>query len=333
MNRSSRSKRTLIVDCRWRGHHGIGRYAREVISRLTLPGIQHYVREDDPLSRAASLRACLRTRGVPSYSPGFNFFNSSYERSLLTVHDLIHLRWPVDHPGRIRLYYEIYVKRVCRRAPVVFTVSNTTRMALAEWAGIDPTKVVVTGCGVSAAFGHDGPKWSPSWPYLLCVGNAKPHKNLPRLLEAFAAARLPKDCRLVLVGPPNLENLLMEGGRVKGNLCDRLVFKTGVDDIELAMMYRGARAVVVPSLEEGYGLPLLEATACGTQVVASDIPVFREVGHDDVQYFDPTSLPALIGALESMWMVEPEAIGGDPPAWQEVAAIVDHGLRLALTSS
>lgn len=137
-------------------------------------------------------------------------------------------------------------------------------------------------------------------PFLLAVGRLNERKNLGRLIEAFdrvtRAGQPP--LRLVVVGHP-------DGRWVNPDPSDRVRFTGAIDDEQLAWCYRQCRALVFPSLGEGFGMPAMEAAALGTPVICSDIPVFREhaVASD---YFDPMSVPDIARALEFV-------IGTEPP--------------------
>jgi glycosyltransferase involved in cell wall biosynthesis len=134
---------------------------------------------------------------------------------------------------------------------------------------------------------------------ILYVGGAGPNKNLARLIEAMAVLRRSHPIRLVIAGDRLWdEHELREALGVSPpgwiNLCGYM------DDRELAELYRSARAVVVPSIHEGFGLPILEAMACGTPVACSRIPPFEEVAHDAACYFDPMNVDDIVSTLERL---------------------------------
>jgi glycosyltransferase involved in cell wall biosynthesis len=133
--------------------------------------------------------------------------------------------------------------------------------------------VTNVGNGVERTFRPEGPRYEPGFPYILYVGNARPHKNLDRLFSAFAPIDDP-DLRLVLTTPKTRE--LMRR-LFKSGIEQRVCFATSVTDEDLPALYRGALALVFPSLMEGFGLPPLEAMACGTPVVASRRGAIPEV--------------------------------------------------------
>ena len=145
-------------------------------------------------------------------------------------------------------------------------------------------------------------KYGVAAPYLLYVGNFKPHKNLPRLLEAFRRARraaAPQLC-LVLAGS-DPDNRAVLDRCVDGlGLASSVVFTGFVNDHDLPHLYAGAEALVLPSLNEGFGLPALEAMACGTPVIASNIASVPEVVGDAGALVDPKDTEEMSRAIQGL---------------------------------
>ena len=253
---------TVWIDDRYRGAHGIGRYAHEVISRLTIPWHSLGL-GGAPSKPIDSLRRLPQasSRGL-IYSPGYGAFLAA-NKQILTVHDLIHLK--VDWPGRAKYlaYYNGPVRRTIRRAGVVLTVSETSRHEILEWLRDDHVDVVVAGIGCSGAFVPEGPSAAGVDPYVFYVGNLRAHKNLDTVLRAMVGLR---GVQLRAVLPereiPSLRTRCLELG-----IDDQVVALHGLDDDELAAHYRGAACTVFPSLSEGFGLPPLESIMCGTPVL------------------------------------------------------------------
>jgi glycosyltransferase involved in cell wall biosynthesis len=198
----------------------------------------------------------------------------------VTIHDLIHLRFPKDHGYRHRMFYRWVVGPAARRAGAVFTVSQHSKKDIVQLLKVDPDRVVVTPNGVGPAFkplDEDQRKAAPSElglpeRYILGVGNAKPHKNLAALVQAhrLLKAQDPETPALVLVGLDKPK----QAGVKKG---DDVVLKTHLDDADLAKAYAASSAVCIPSLYEGFGLPALEALACGAPLVSSNCASLPEV--------------------------------------------------------
>ncbi len=187
--------------------------------------------------------------------------------AVLTVHDLSFERDP-SLMGRVdRLTFRTMVPRSVRRAARVLAVSERTRRDLRELYGTPDAKIVVTPNAVDPAF---GPGEADGEPYLLFVGAIQERKDPLAAAEAAAAVGLP----LVVVGPEKEPALARElerrGARLRGY----------VTKPQLATLYRGAAALVLPSRYEGFGLPVLEAMASGTPVVAAPEPALQEVAGD-----------------------------------------------------
>jgi alpha-1,3-rhamnosyl/mannosyltransferase len=152
-------------------------------------------------------------------------------------------------------------------------------------------------------------------PYMLCVGTPEPRKNLPALLEAFTLVRAAgRRLRLALVGADGW-------GDVRVGSTEGVVAFGRVDDAELRDLYAHAEALVLPSLWEGFGLPVAEALATGCRVACSDIPALRELAGEDATYFDPSTPESISeGILRALAQPRPAPRRG--ASWDDVAASV-----------
>lgn len=285
----------LSVDSRWVGPHGIGRFAQEVLARLPGKPLRSPFSPLSPLDPLALSAALWLRRPAVFFSPGFNPPLWSPVPFVFTIHDLIHLHVPEELSRLKAAYYRFVVRPAARRAFRVLTVSEYSKTQIVRWAGVKPDQVVVVGNGVDLAFSPDGPAYDPGYPYILYVGNRKPHKNLPRLLEAFAqvAAEQP-ELHLLLSGAPDDET---RHQALRLGIYHRVVFAGHIPEAQLPALYRGAALLTLPSLYEGFGLPPLEAMACGTPVVVSDTTSLPEVVGEAGVLVDPQSVPSIADGL------------------------------------
>jgi glycosyltransferase involved in cell wall biosynthesis len=210
--------------------------------------------------------------------------------AVVTVHDLSfehHPEWMAPHD---RVLFRTLVPRAVRQAARVLTVSEFTKLDIVERYGVAPDKVVVTHNGVDPAFSPEGPRPDRA-PYLLFVGALQPRKDLVTALEALA--RLPEAPPLVVVGPVKRRVDQIEAALDRLQLRDRVELVGHVAVDELRALYRGAEALVFPSLFEGFGLPVLEAMASGTPVVTTTTSALPEVAGDAAVLVPPSDPAAL----------------------------------------
>jgi O-antigen biosynthesis alpha-1,2-mannosyltransferase len=287
----------IAFDGRWCGQHGIGRFAAELSRRLEnldpFFGSVPPWHALDPI--LLSIRMLATRRDVLFLSPGYNVPLLNLNRYVFTVHDLNHLDMPSDVLRRA--YYRLLMRRACRSSAGVFTVSEFSRQRIVSWSGAAPARIINVGNGVSEAFNPAGPVRSCGDPYFLCIGNRKPHKNEARVVRAFAQADVPLRSRLVFNGlaDAKLASVIQEVG-----IGHRVDFLGGVSDGHLAEAYRGATALLFPSLYEGFGLPLIEAMACGTPVLTSTFAALPEVAGGAALLVDPTSVPAIASGISRL---------------------------------
>lgn len=288
----------IYADQRWIGNHGIGRFARHVLAGLACRPIALESHPAAPLD-AWRLSRALRnlTRNDLFFSPGYNFPLLSAAPFVFTIHDLSHIYCPENSSPMIRLYYRTVLKRACHRAVSILTVSEFTRMQIVDWSGVRPDKVFTVCCGVDPAYQPGGNSYGLLFPYLLCVSNRKRHKNEFRVVKAFSMARLAAEIILVFTGEPTTDLTdYIERCRV----TDRVAFVGMVPEEKLPCLYRGAEALIFPSLFEGFGLPVAEAMACGTPVVTANTTALPEVAGDAALLVDPTSVEQIAAAMEQI---------------------------------
>lgn len=229
--------------------------------------------------------------------------------TVLTVHDLIFHHLPECHKPLNRWYLNLTMPLYCRRATHIIAVSEATRRDLMALYGIEPSKIDVvyeaadpTFCvPPPAAVAAASARYGLPDRYLLFVGTVEPRKNLRRLLQAFGdlhAQRLVD--ALVIVGRRGwlYADFFADLERLPARQA--VLFPGYVPDGDLPAIYAGARALVLPSLYEGFGLPVLEAMACGTPVVCSRSSSLPEVAGEAALLIDPTDVQALEAGLASV---------------------------------
>ncbi len=288
----------LLVDDRWSGAHGIGRYATEILRRLPpFDGVNLRLAPASPWSVLLLAEACRRSRPDVFYSP--SYMGPLYGRTpaVITIHDLIPLAPGSGTSARARLFFQRVLPAVSRRAAWVATVSAYSREVLLDRFKLEPGRVRVIPCGVDSAFSPDAVPFRADRPYFLLVAPSRPHKNRRAVLQALARSSLLSGFDLRIVGNPLTAE---EKVGLGAELLERIQVHPGVTERDLPTLYRGATALVHPSLMEGFGLPVLEALACGTPVVCSDRTSLPEVGGDAALYFDPADLDALQATLERL---------------------------------
>lgn len=301
-SRDGEGHRTMtLADARWCGPHGIGRYAEEVLARLKKSGARVLeLRGPPPLHPLEPLWLSWKVahlRPDVYYSPSFDPPLWSAAPVVFTIHDLIHLSNHADYGWRQRVYYERVVRPAVRRAAAVMTVSEFSKGEILKWSGVPESKLVVTGAGVGEEFEPGVEPLRLPYEYLLYVGNRKPHKNIAGLLRAFAKVPKRHHAQLVLTGDEDRETSLL--ARSLG-IDGRVTFMGHVDARALPRLYRGAVALVFPSLVEGFGLPPLEAMACGTPVITSDAASIPEVVGDAGVMVDARDVDALAEAMDQI---------------------------------
>ena len=242
------------------------------------------------------------------HSPDFTLPPLWRAKGILTVHDLTFMHYPSCAPPGLVAYLNSAVPRSVRRARLILADSESTKRDIVELLGTPPSKVRVVYAGVGPEFkpvtqvdvlAGVRARYSLAWPFVLNVGTLEPRKNHLRLIRSFAQL-LPHhpDLRLVLVGGKGwlYEDVQAEVARL--NLEDRVVFPGFVADADLPALYSLASVFAYPSLYEGFGLPVLEAMACGTPVVCSNASSLPEVAGDAALLVDPTDVDALARALD-----------------------------------
>ncbi|MCU0610881.1 MAG: glycosyltransferase family 4 protein [Candidatus Eisenbacteria bacterium] len=198
----------------------------------------------------------------------------------VVCHDLAFLQRPdlFFRSGTVPPSYRAHY-RALARAEQLIAVSERTATTLVEMLGVDPERITVTLEGINSAFTPDGPAFAPGWPYAMCAGSAGPGKNVPVVVEGWVRARRHGEpLRLLLAGAPRERVRELAAGCAPGDAA-AIHRVAAPGDAQLAALYRGASMLLIPSLVEGFGLPALEAMACGCPVItAHGTPMADMVG-------------------------------------------------------
>lgn len=229
---------------------------------------------------------------------------------VVTVHDLTHILLPEFLGSRFKFYYaKVLMNHALKKAKHIFTVSKNSKNDICKIFDIKPDKISITYNAVDRAFQKKS-KNDIEYLYnkyniprnkmlLLYVGNLKPHKNLERLLQAIASLKDMENYCLILAGKAFTSLKLKDQEKVLG--IDKLVIHTGmVSKEELIDLYNLADLFVFPSLYEGFGIPPLEAMACGTPVAAADNSSIPEVVGDAAILFDALNVKSIADAIQKI---------------------------------
>jgi glycosyltransferase involved in cell wall biosynthesis len=228
--------------------------------------------------------------------------------TVVTIHDLSFLEYPSAVSWRVRTMLRSLVPGSIARAAKVIAVSEWTKRDLVRRYGVDPDKITVTHEAPPPGFHAllDAPTHrlpaSVREPFILAVGNVEPRKNLERLIQAFRVlvSQHQFGGSLVLVGKAGRSADQAQRAVHDAGLESRVVFTGYVSQSDLNLLYNRASLFIYPSLYEGFGLPPLEAMACGCPVVASNVTAIPEVLGDAAILVDPSSVQAIADGMAAV---------------------------------
>ena len=208
-----------------------------------------------------------------------------------TIHDLLPLRHPDwVHPQTYRMHSRKYA-HTARTCDVIVVNSEFTAGEVVELLGVPRERICVAHPGINPSFGPEGPSRDLGGPYLLTVATLERRKNLETLLKAMTIVRARHpDLRLAVAGAPGWQAPSLE--------AEGILPLGYVGDEQLAALYRGAEVFVYPSRFEGFGMPIIEAMACGTPVVASAHPSLDEASGQAAVRADPEGEEAIASAIQ-----------------------------------
>ena len=323
---------SLCIDARWL-YSGIGTYTLNLVRELS----QRRELELHVLTlsqhEAALHRYCksLSIVNAPIYSISEQFavaraarpfpvlhvphYNAPLMREgtlLITIHDLTHiLDVRFRNTLKSRAYARPMMRLAARKAAHIFTDSEYSKRQILEHLDVPGEKVTVSYLGVGLQFFPEPREKAKQTvqrecgvarPYVLYVGNLKPHKNVEGLLQAFALTwrRSAGAFELLIVGDDTSGGPVLRDLAAKLGITAATRFAGRVSDEVLRCAYSAAELTVLPSFEEGFGLPVLESMACGTPVACSRVASLPEVGGAAAEYFDPHDIESIAGTIERL---------------------------------
>lgn len=319
--------------------HGWG-WGRE-LPQAALPGYSRWAAAAKRVPGAYRLRrwleqrrfdAGLRRRPVGLYHEPSLWPLAFDGPMVMTLHDLTHVHYPQTQPRDRLAEIERQVGAGVARAQRILTDSQFIADEVRRYFGLSPERVVV------APLGHDAARFRPrpaatldaclgryglvAGAYLLCVGTLEPRKNLQMALQAHGL--LPESVRrrfpLVIAGMPGWRTAQLDAALASAVAGGHVRFLGYLDDETLACVFAGARLLLFPSLYEGFGLPVLEAMACGVPTVLTAVSALPEVAGDAGTYVQPGDVEGLRDVI--VRLLE------DAVQWQRLS---DLGLRRART--
>jgi glycosyltransferase involved in cell wall biosynthesis len=333
----------VAIDTRKLHDFGIGTYIRNLLRQLArLDHDSEYVLlcHEPDLGVAAQLGANFRAVLEPSpnysireqihvpwvlhrerpdvfHAPHYVLPPAAQCRSVVTIHDCIHLMFPQYLPNRAAyLYARGMMWTAVRRSHRILTVSEASKRDIIHFFNVPPEKIVVVYNAIDERFSvapaaedieRVRERYQLSHKFVLYAGNIKPHKNLVRVIEAFDTLRQRgfDDLKLLIIGDEISKVPALRRAVHTHKLHKHVRFLGYLPDETLAILYRLAAVFVFPSLYEGFGLPPLEAMASGTPVVTSNVSSLPEVAGGAAVLVDPYDVAAIVSGIERV-LTDPE---------------------------
>lgn len=230
-------------------------------------------------------------------------------RVVVTIHDIIHLLYPDYLPNRLALLYaRRMIPHSITRSDQIIVGSKNTKADLMDYFDVQSQKIRVIYYGVEDAFRRHLPtedidRWMKTLelerPYILFVGNPKPHKNLDRVVQAYAKARELRsfDAPLVCVGAREGSDFKLRQRAIQLGIGDHVRLLGHVAQEALPAIYQGATLLLYPTLYEGFGLPVVEAMASGVPVITSNTSALKEVAKGYGHLVNPLDIDEIAGAI------------------------------------
>ncbi|MEM9405992.1 MAG: glycosyltransferase family 1 protein [Acidobacteriota bacterium] len=321
----------IAIDARKLGDFGIGTYIENLLRGLAaLDAESRYVLfvspEAEPPDLPGNFSTVTEASGLYSIRELFalswrlhrlrpDLFHATHYvlplrlpcATVVTIHDIIHLLFPDFLPNRFaEIYARLMIQRSLRSSDRVIAVSNNTREDLRRTFRVDPDKIDVIYNGVDPSFFEPSDADDAELQelglepgYVLFVGNPKPHKNLDRVLQAYAAARpkLERPVPMVCAGARRGSDGILRQKTEAMGIGDAVHWLGHVPEKQLRTLYRGAGLFVYPTLYEGFGLPVIEAMASGTPVITSNNSALREIAEGYAHLVSPLEVDEIEAAI------------------------------------
>lgn len=323
-------RKKICIDCRMIEHSGIGTYLKNIIPQIIFrePNIdfillgdsykiEKYLDTNLKNYQIIQMDASIFSLGeqfdflikIPQdidlmWSPHFNIPIFYKKCLLVTVHDVFFLAMPQYIGGNYKhLYAKFLFMIIKNKSKKILTVSSFTKNEIVKYTKINEEIISPIHLGVDTSnFNNKQTNIKHNKPFVLFVGNVKMHKNLLLLIKAFNLIKdeIPHD--LIIVGKREVSGIFdknLQGEYEQSK--ERIIFTGFIDDEELIKFYKSADMFIFPSLYEGFGLPLLEAMACGCPIISSNAASLPEIGGDAVVYFDPYSIIDLANSIKLLY--------------------------------
>lgn len=232
-------------------------------------------------------------------------------KTVTIVHDMAYMAYPQTVANKTRKWLQLTMKQSCKRADKIITVSEFSKQEIIKYLHIEASKITVMPNGVDHKFFYPRSvqqinkvkeKFHIKQEYFLYLGTLEPRKNIERLIKAYSellrksySSQIPQ---LVLAGGKGwmYESIFLIVQELK--LEEKVVFTDYIENEEVPALMSGAKAFVFPSLYEGFGMPPLEAMACGTPVITSNVSALPEIGKDAAILINPYSIEEITQAMQ-----------------------------------
>ena len=244
------------------------------------------------------------------YVPAFTIplIGKAAKRIVVTIHDLIGAVFPEHLSFASRIYWSKWLLRVNRNADLIIADSECTKLDIIRYMRLDPKKIRVVPLAADERFCFQKDedkisgicsKYSIQRPFVFFLGNVEPRKNLPRLIRAFKRVKLERKIKhhLVIGGSRSWHYPELEESYKNSGIMECIKFVNYVEENDISALYQASDLFVFPSLYEGFGLPILEAMACGVPVITSNVSSMPEVGGNAVYYVNPHSEEEIAAAI------------------------------------